>query len=201
MFVSYILGWHNRKTDALLTIVFTVLASLVSTFLGFAWIVWFLFYPILLLSFPFVSTFEDSLSSLSTEYNINLCTLRIVSIPPENAYLYGFLFFFSVNLIGTILGYWINKRLLEGSFKRKMFDLFIESVFLSFIFCFFLYYVTLFLRPARLNHYLNDNTLWINIADNIILFCIFYFWVPALIATTIHGIYKWSRTCKRYSIR
>lgn len=180
---------------------FIVLASLFSTFLSYALIVWFLFYPILLLSFPFVSTFEDSLSSPPTEYNINLCTLRIVSISPENAYLYGFLFFFSVNLIGTILGYWINKRLLEGSFKRKMFDFFIESVFLSFIFCFFLYYVTLFLRPTRLNHYLNDNTLWINIADNIILFCIFYFWVPALIATTIHGIYEWSKTSKRYSIR
>jgi len=36
-------------------------------------------------------------------------------------------FFLSINLLGAMLGYWINKRLPEESLKRDMFDFFFKS--------------------------------------------------------------------------
>jgi len=89
-------------------------------FLAYTWILLIFLYPLWLLSYPFVSAVEISLSpSYVWPYDIYLCGLRMASIPHESAPSYGFVFFFSVNPLGAIAGYLINKKLLEESSKRK----------------------------------------------------------------------------------
>lgn len=154
----------------LLTAFFIVLASLFSTFLAYAWILLIILYPFWLLSYPFVSYVAISLSPhYIGPYDIYLCSLKIASISREYVLFFGFLFFFSVNLLGAILGYWIDKKLTEESLKRKMLDFFIKSFFVSLVTCF----------PILLFSTFWFSTLWFSIA-------IYLFWTPAVIATAIY---------------
>jgi len=172
-----------------------ILVSLLTIFLAPAWILALFILPFMLLSFPFFSTVEQLHSYTPiTAYNIQFFTLKIVSISPENSLVYGFSFFTSVNLVGAVLGYKINKILLEKSLKRNLFDLFLKSTPISFGACYLfmvLFYFALGLITGyRLDNYLNDNTLWFIIMNIIYLFTLYFFWIPALIATILYGIYK-----------
>jgi len=192
MFISYRMVGYSRKTYLRSTALFIIFASFFSTFFTYVYL-WVFLYPFGLLSFPFSSTVEQMHSwAPVTAYNIHFLTLEIVSIAPEIAPIYGFLFFLSVNFASAILGYWIGKRLLRESLKRKLFDFFFKSSIYSFIACFFIFWITFFavegITGGRLNHYLNDNTMLFAIGNLISLFCIYFFWIPAAVATTIYGI-------------
>ena len=76
-------------------------------------------------------------------------------------------FFLLINLVGAMLGYWIGNTLPEKSLKREKFDFFFKFGILSFLF---------FMGST-----------WI--------FAVL-FWIFAVIATTVYGIYKWSRRRK-----
>lgn len=195
MYVSYRWTKTGKKTYICMMVFFVILVSFLSTFLGYAWILLSILYPLWLLSFPFLSSVEQLHSHQPvTGYNIQFITMEIVSIPPQNAVLYGFMFFLSVNLIGAILGYWIDKRFLTESFKRNLFDFFFRSGAISLLACYIIAILyNIILREItgyQVNHYLNDHTLWYTLGDTIHLFSIYFFWTPAAIATTVYGIYE-----------
>lgn len=194
MYASYRLSKTSEKTRVPSMAVLMIFASYLSTLYGFHW---FWFYPLGLLSFPFSLTVYEGWGGSVAGYNIHFLSLKILTTTPQNAFLRMFSFFLSVNLVGAILGYWIDKRLLEESLKRKMFDFFFRSCFLSLIGCFLIFMPTLGYRYTLLNNYLNDNTLWVTLTYNVILFCIFYFWIPAAITTAIYGIYEWRTRHKK----
>lgn len=179
IFISYYLVEHGRKTHVLLTTLFIVLASLLSTFFVYAWRLSFFLYPPRFLSFPFSSAVGVHRWWGVTTYDIYFFTLKVVSISPQNAPLYGFMFFLLVNITGATLGYWIGKRLLRESLERNLFDFFSKSGVLSFIVCFFIFWITRARAPL--------------ISYLIYSFCVYFFWIPAGIATAFYGIYKWLR--------
>ena len=189
MYASYHWAKISKKPYVLRMAFFIILMSFVSTFFvaGFLFAI---YYPLSWLSFPFLSSVEQLHSYTPvTAYKIHFFTLEIVSISPQNAPLYVFSFFLLVNLVGAILGYWINKRLLTESFKRNLFDFFFQSWVISLLGCY-----TLLGCYIISSSYLRV-TGWFAIANIIYLFCAYFFWIPALIATTIYGI-KWFRRRK-----
>lgn len=182
MFLSYYLARYGRKTYVLLTACFIVLASLLSIILTFSYknLFFFLYLP-RFFSFPFFSALVLSRHRGPISYDIYLPGLKLVSISPQNAHLYGFMFFLSVNLAGAILGFWIGKQLTKKSLARNLFDFLSKSVVLSWIGCFVIFWITLY-----------DMDLWQNpFYWHFHDFCMYRFWIPAVIATAIYGIYKW----------
>jgi len=132
-----------------------------------------------------------------TDYNINFFGMEIVPISTQNILVYGFLFFLLINLVGAMLGYWINKKLLEESFKWKLFHFFFRSGILSFIVC----YGILWLASIAISLmiYYGASDISFIIASNIWFFSRYLFLVPATIATAIYGIYKRSKSRKQHS--
>ena len=183
---------HERVSYVLLMAGFIIVASLLSTFVYVLWLWLLVLYPFSLVSFPFSSTaMHTSLGGHTyhvTDYNVNFFGMQIVSISPQNIPVYGFSFFLLTNLVGAMLGYWINKKLLEESFKWKLFDFFFRSGILSFLVCYAILWLDLFALSLIVWYGAND--IWFTIAMNILLFCRDFFWVPATIATAIYGIYK-----------
>lgn len=122
------------------------------------------------LSFPFYTdTFVESPTPFpflfATHHGLYFLGWRISSFTlPLQLGTLAFLtsFFLLVNLVGAMLGYWINKRLPEESLKRDMFDFFFKFGIWSFL--------------------LFTGSTWI--------FPVL-FWTFTVIATTIYGIYKW----------
>lgn len=203
MFISYhLVRRFSSQTYAVLMACWVIVASLLTIFLARAWILALFLLPFMLLSFPFFSTVEQLHSYTPiTAYNIQFFTLRIASISPENAFVYGFSFFALVNLIGAVLGNKINKILLEKSLKRNLFDFFLKGTPAS-LAAFYLFMVLFYFalgiitQGYRVNHYLNDNILWFTIMNIVYFLTLYFFWVPALIATIIYGIYERSKNFK-----
>jgi len=92
-----------------------------------------------------------------------------------------FSFYLLVNFLGVILGYWLEKRLAEEQIKTELFEFFSIVGLCSFGACYFisliLYGIAVTLRLGLLP-----------IHVYIIFFCIYYFWIPALLATAIYGL-------------
>jgi len=194
MLISYRLaGRFSSQTYAVSMAGWVILASLVTTFLAPAWILFMFLYPFVLLSFPFFSTVEQLHSYTPiTAHNIQLFTLKIASIPHEfNGFAYSHLFFLLVNLAGVILGYWIDERLLKESLKRKMLNFFFYSVIWSIPAFYFINLSYFYAVGAATGYYLSENTqFWYTLWNILILFITYLFWTPALIAAIIYGIYK-----------
>jgi len=194
MILSYRLaaGRYSPKVYAMLMAFWIILASLLTIFLASAWILALFLLPLMLFSFPFLSTVEQLHSYTPVRaYNIQFFSMNIVSISPENALVYGFSFFVLVNLAGAVLGYKIDKMLQGKKVKRNLFDFFQSSTLVFFgtfyLVMAFFYFALGIITPG---YYLNENTqIWFTIADALFLFSRFLFWVPAVIATTIYGIY------------
>ncbi len=202
MYVSFRLSSalrDERVSYVLLMAGFIIVASFLSTFVYVLWLWLIVLYPFWLVSFPFFSTPELYFGDWGrlTGYNINFFGMKIVSISPQNVLAYGFSFFFLINLVGAMLGYWINKRLLEESFKWNLFNFFFRGGILSFLVCYGITWVGWFALSLIIWYGAND--VWFIIASNTLFFCRYFFWVPAAIATTIHGIYKWFRMRKEWN--
>ena len=190
---------HERISYVLLMTVFIIIASFLSAFVYNYWL-WLIFlYPFWLVSFPFFSTPKLAHGGWGhlISYNINFFGMEIVSISPQNVLVYGFSFFLLINLVGAMLGYWINKNLLKESFKWKLFDFFFRSGIWSFLVCYAILWLDWFALGLIVWYGVND--IWFTIVSNTSFFCKYFFWVPATIATTIYGIYKWSKSRKQYS--
>jgi len=190
---------HERLSYVLLMTGFIIIASLLSTFVYVLWLWLIILYPFWLISFPFFSTPELYFGDWGrlTGYHITFFGIEIVSISPQNVSIYSFSFFLLINLVGAMLGYWINKKLFEESFKWKLFDFFFRSGILSFLVCYGITWLDWFALSLIIWYGAND--IWFIIASNILFFCRYFFWVPATIATAIYGIYKWSKSRKQYS--
>ncbi len=119
--------------------------------------------------------------------------MEIVSISPQNVPVYGFSFFLLINLVGAMLGYWINKKLSEESLRRELFDFLFRSGIWSFLVCYAIIWLDWF-ALGLITQYEE-----FVITSNIWFFCQYFFWVPATIATAIYGVYKWSKSRKQYS--
>lgn len=199
MYVSFRLSSdlvQDRVSYVLLMTVFIIVVSFLSTFVCMLWL-WLIFlYPFWLVSFPFFSTPELSLGDWGhlISYNINFFGMEIVSISPQNVLVYGFSFFLLINLVGAMLGYWINKKLLNEPFKWKLFDFFFRSGIWSFLVCYVIIWLDWFALGLIISYGIND--IWFTIVTTIPFFCRYFFWVPATIATTIYGIYEWFRRRK-----
>lgn len=179
---------------------FIIVASLLSAFVSVLWL-WLIFlYPFWSVSFPFFSTPEVSCKLLRfqylhsyecklTGYHINFVGIEIMSISPQNVLVYGFLFFLLINLVGVILGYWIKQKTSDESLKQELFDFFFRSGILSFLVCYGIILLDWFALALIIEYGAND--VWFAIASNTWFFCQYLFWVPAVIATAIYGIYKW----------
>jgi hypothetical protein len=112
-------------------------------------------------------------------HDIQFLSLRILSVSNESIrLLFVFSFYLLVNFLGVILGYWFKKRLAEEPFKAELFEFFSFTAFCSFGICYFISLILPWIAAA-----LSFGYLWY-----VILFCIYYFWVPALIATAIYGL-------------
>jgi len=179
---------------------FIIVASFLSAFVGGLWLWLILLYPFLSVSFPFFSTPEVSCKLLRfqylysyecklTGYHINFVGIEIMFISPQNVLVYGFLFFLLINLVGAILGYWIKQKTSDESLKLELFDFFFRSGILSFLVCYGILLLDWFALGLIIEHGANDG--WFALASNIWFFCQYLFWVPAVIATAIYGIYKW----------
>jgi len=181
---------------------FIIVASFLSAFVSVLWLWIILLYPFWLVSFPFYSTPNLTFGDWGylTGYNINFFGMEIMSIPPQNAFtsadaimhaaesgmhVYAFSFFLLINLVGAILGYWIKQKTSEESLKRELFDFFFRSGILSFLVCYGIILLGWF-TLGLITQYEE-----FVIMSNILLFCKYFFWVPAVIATAIYGIYKW----------
>jgi hypothetical protein len=193
---------HERVSYVLLMAGFIVVASFLSTFVSVLWLWLLVLYPFWLVSFPFSSTaIRTSVNGGRmnvTGYNINFLGIQIASISPQSISVYGFSFFLLVNLIGAMLGYWINKKLLEESFSWKLFNFLFRSGILFFIVCYGILWLTMI--ALSLMMYYGAGDISFMIVENVLFFSRYLFWVPATIATAIYGIYKWSKVRKRYSV-
>jgi hypothetical protein len=190
MYVSFRLSGdteHEHMSYVLLMAGFMIVVSLLSTFVSMFWLWIILLYPFWLVSFPFYSIPKLSFGDWGylTGYNINFFGMEIMSVSPQNVLVYGFLFFLLINLVGVIFGYWINQKLSEESLKRELFDFFFRSGILSFFVCYGIILLGWF-ALGLVTQYEE-----FVIMSNILLFCRYFFWVPAVIATAIYGIYKW----------
>ena len=199
MYVSFRLSSdlvQDRVIYVLLMTVFIIMVSLLSAFVSIFSLWLLILYPFWLLSFPFYSTLELSHGGLvpAASYNINFFWMKIESISPENALVYGFSFFLLINLVGAMLGYWINKKLSDESFKWKLFDFFFRNGIWSFLVCYVVFFLDWCAVGLIAGHEVNN--IWTTIVINIPFFCRYFFWVPATIGTTIYGIYEWFRRRK-----
>jgi hypothetical protein len=201
MYASYHWAKISKKAYVLRMAVSIILISFFSAFFPVS-IAIILTFPLTFLSFPFHAYIDP----IWTEgwYWVDFLRIRFLTIDltaplplDSGRFLVAFPFFLFVNFVGTTLGYWINEKLVEGSLIEKLFNFSFKSGAISFVGCYvisFSCFIILGLVTGyRLNHYLNDHTLSYAIANTILLFCIYYFWVPAVIATTIYGISKWFR--------
>jgi len=193
MYVSFRLSSDLEQKNVihvLLMTGFIIVMSVLSTFVCILWLWIILLYPFWLVSFPFLSTpklfFGDRGHLIS--YNINFFWMKIVSISPQNVLAYGFSFFFLINLVGAMLGYWINKKLLNEPFKWKLFDFLFRSGIWSFLACYAIIWLDWFALQLIVWYGVND--IWLTIVSSTSFFCRYFFWVPATIATAIYGIYK-----------
>ena len=192
---------HNRVSYMLLMASFIIVASLLSTYVSMLWLWLLVLYPFLVVSFPFFSTALHTSMGVHTyhvtSYNINFFGMEIVSISPQNILGYGFSFFLLINLVGAMLGYWINKKLFDETFKRTLFDFFFRSGIFSFIVCYAILWLDLI--ALSLITWIGANDVWFIIASNILVFCKYFFLLPATIATAIYGISGWSKSRKQHS--
>ena len=194
IYASY--RWVRSKNYVLKMTTFIISASFLSTIMPEFWILNLFIWPLSLLSFPFSMIVNQSHSYTPIiGYSIRFLTTEIAYIPfTGSRYIYIFSFFFLVNSLSTILGYHIDKLLLTESLKQKLFDFFFRSGILSLLGCYlvlFVYYFALGVTTGyQVNHYLNDNTLWFTIANILYLFSMYFFWIPAVISTTIYAVYK-----------
>jgi len=192
---------YERVSYVLLIAGFIIVASFLSTFVSVLGIWLLQLYPFLLVSFPFFSTAPRTRVGVHaypvTGYNINFFGIEIVSISPQNITVYGFSFFLLINLVGAMLGYWINKKLFDETFKRKLFNFFFRSGILSFLVCYGILWLDW--MAISLMMYYGASDISFIIASNIVFFSRYLFLVPATIATAIYGIYKWSKSRKQYS--
>ena len=201
MYASYHWAKISKKTYALKMVVFVFLVSYLSARFPASIILAFTF-PITFLSFPFYAYIDP----IWTEgwYWVDFLGIRFFvtdlayPLPMGSGQLVvAFPFFLFVNIVGAILGYKISERLTKGSLKEKVFLFSFNSGALSLLGCYIINLscgvVLGYITGYRLNHSLNNHTLSYAIANTILLFCIYYFWVPAAIATTIYGISKWFR--------
>ncbi len=192
---------HERVSYVLLMTGFIIVASFLSTFIYMLWLWLLVLYPFWLVSFPFFSTATHTRMAAHaysvTGYNINFFGMEILSISPQNIAVYGFSFFLLINLVGAMLGYWINKKLLDESFKWKLFNFFFRSGILSFLVCYGILWLTLI--ALSLMMYYGASDISFIIADNILFFSMYLFWIPAIIATAIYGIYERSKSRKQYA--
>jgi hypothetical protein len=161
-----------------------IVASFLSAFVSLFWFWLILLYPFWSVSFPFYSipilSFGDW--GYLTNYRINFVGIEIMSISPQNALVYGFSFFLLINLVGAILGYWIKQKTSEESLKRELFDFFFRSGILSFLVCYGIIWINWF-ALGLVTQYEE-----FVIMSYILLFCRYFFWIPALIATIICGL-------------
>jgi len=141
-----------------------------------------LFYMMLSsLSFPFYTAFTAIILERIEirSYSISFFTMETISFPPESLFSTGFLVLLSANALGALLGHWISMKL-TGSFERKLFDFFLKSTVLSWVICDVAFFAAIyFYTPAS-----GD------ILSVLSSFCLFLFWVPALIATAYYGLLK-----------
>ncbi|UCE15765.1 MAG: hypothetical protein JSV12_07850 [Candidatus Bathyarchaeota archaeon] len=168
-----------------------IVASFLSTFAPIPNASLFFIYPFSLVSFPFSATAELSLGAWGylTGYDINFFGMEIVPVSPQNVPAYGFWFFFLINLVGAMLGYWGDKKLSEGSLEWNLLDFFFRSVFWSFLICYAIVWLSWFALEQIL--WQGADNVWFMIVMNIALFCRLFFWIPATIATAIYGMHKW----------
>jgi hypothetical protein len=137
-------------------------------------------YPFASLSFPFSSSGYYPFSSGG--YYIQFLSREILFVSNGGIRLLIFFsFYLLVNFLGVILGYWLEKKLAEEQIKTELFEFFSISGFCSFGAC---YFISLILYGTAV-------TLRLNVLPSlyiIFFFCVYYFWVPALIATAIYGL-------------
>jgi len=198
MYASYYWARTGKKSFILWMAVSIVLISFLSAFFPLSIAIIFTF-PLTFLSFPFHAyIYPIRTEGLWVDFlRIRFLTIDLTAPLPLDLgrFLVAFPFFLFVNFVGTSLGYWISRKLAEGSWIEKVFNFSFEIGAISYVVC----YVTSFanymilglLTGYRLNHYLNNHTQTYAIANAISLVCIWYFWVPAVTLTTIYGIYKW----------
>lgn len=194
MYVSFRLSSDLEQKSVihvLLMTGFIIVMSFLSTFVSILWLWIILLYPFWLVSFPFLSTPKLFLGDRGhlTGYNINFFWMEIVSISPQNVLAYGFSFFFLINLVGAMLGYWINKKLSDGSFEWILLNFFFRSGFWSFLVCYGILWLDW--MAISLMMYYGASDISFIIASNILVFCKYFFLLPAVIATIIYGIQKW----------
>jgi len=199
MYASYYWARTGKKSFILGMAVSIVLISFLSAFFPVSIAIIFTF-PLTFLSFPFYAHIDP----IWTEgwYWVDFLRIRFLTVEltpslplVSGRFLVAFPFFLFVNFVGTSLGYWISRKLAEGSWIEKVFNFSFEIGAISYVVC----YVTSFanymilglLTGYRLNHYLNNHTQTYAIANAIFLVCTWYFWVPAVTLTTIYGIDKW----------
>ena len=174
MCISFLLGrsFRRKSSYVLLLVPITILMSFFSAYYVDRFRYFLGPFP---LSFPFyTNTFVENPTIFNflepTHDGLYLLGWRISSFAlPLQLETLAFLtsFFLLINLVGAMLGYWIGNTLPEKSLKREMFDFFFKFGILSFLF---------FMGST-----------WI--------FAVL-FWIFAVIATTVYGIYKWSRRRK-----
>lgn len=207
MYASYHWAKISQKAFDYRTLVFIIVVSLLSAVFP-AYITIVFTFPFTFLSFPFYAyIYEewswglmDRIEFLGIRFSTMDLAIRIPRPWDLGRFLVAFPFFVFVNFVGAILGYCINRKLVEGSLREKLFNFSFKSGAISFVGCYVIslscFMILGYVTGYRLNHYLNDHTLSYAIANTILLFCIYYFWIPALIATTIYGIYKWFKRKK-----
>jgi hypothetical protein len=173
MYLSYYWARDVELRSYLTRITLSILViSLSSTVLPNIPLVLVFSYPFASLSFPFSS---------SGYYYIQFLSQEILFVSNGGIRLLIFFsFYLLVNFLGVILGYWLEKRLAEEQFKAELFEFFSISGFCSFGAC---YFISLILYGIAVTLRLNVLPLYI-----IFFFCVYYFWVPALLATAIYGL-------------
>ncbi len=187
----------------LLETVFIVVLSVLSTFVYLLWVWILLLYPFWLVSFPFFSTpelraranvyfprrapihaGEIDVRAHLVGYDINFFGVKIVSISPQNL-VYGFSFYLLINILGAIVGYLTNRLLRDRSFEWNLFNFFFRTGIVSFLVCYGITWLGWF--ALGLIVWYGVNGIWFALVENVLFFCQFFFWIPAVIATLIYG--------------
>ena len=192
MYLSFRLSSESERglpIYLLLETVFIVILSLLSTFVCLLWL-WVLFlYPFWLVSFPFFSTPELLFGDQGplVGYDVNFFGLKIISISPQNL-VYGFSFYLLINILGAIIGYLTNRLLRDRSFEWNLFDFFSRTGIVSFLVCYGIIWLGWFALEFIVWYGVND--IWFAFVENVLFFCKFFFWIPAIIATVIYAVYS-----------
>jgi len=190
MYLSYYASRAWMKTyylDYVLGMIGLILVTSLSSTAISTYYLFYFFYPFASLSFPFSSIVHVDVYREMGDYtyaythDIQFLSLRILSVSNESIrLLFVFSFYLLVNFLGVILGYWFEKRLAEEPFKAELFEFFSFSGFCSFGVCYFISLILPWIAVAL--------SLYSLPIMYIIFFCIYFFWIPALIATTIYGL-------------